>query len=149
MPLRNVRTVDEVLSDSVAPARWSTTLLGVFAGVALVMAALGVFGVLSFMVTRRTRELGIRMALGAAPSSVRRMVLVQGLRLVALGLALGMAASLALTRLMKSLLYAVAPTDPATYVGVMALLLGIALLAAYLPARRATRVDPLIALRAE
>ncbi|HJR62583.1 MAG TPA: ABC transporter permease [Gemmatimonadaceae bacterium] len=149
VPLRNVRTVDEVLSESVAPARWSTTLLGVFAGVALVMAALGVFGVLSFMVTRRTRELGIRMALGAAPSSVRRMVMVQGLRLVALGLALGVAASLALTRLMKSLLYAVAPTDPATYVGVVTLLFGIALLASYLPARRATRVDPLIALRAE
>jgi ABC-type antimicrobial peptide transport system permease subunit len=148
-PIRNVRSVDAVLAESVAPARWSSTLLGVFAGVALVMAALGVFGVLSFMVTRRTRELGIRIALGAPPSSVRRMVIAQGLWLVGGGLALGLVGSLALTRLMKSLLYGVAPTDPATYVGVVVLLLGIALLAAYLPARRATRVDPLTALRAE
>ncbi|HJU65914.1 MAG TPA: ABC transporter permease, partial [Gemmatimonadaceae bacterium] len=148
-PILNMRTLDAVLAESVAPARWSTTLLGVFAGVALLMAGLGVFGVLSFMVTRRTRELGIRIALGAAPASVRRMVIGQGLRLVAIGLALGLAGSLALTRLMKSLLFEVAPTDPATYVGVVALLLGIASLAAYLPARRATRVDPLIALRAE
>ncbi|HEU4630001.1 MAG TPA: ABC transporter permease [Gemmatimonadaceae bacterium] len=149
VPVRNVRTLDAVLAESVAPARWSTTLLGVFAGVALVMAALGVFGVLSFVVAQRTRELGIRMALGAAPSAVRRTVVRQGLRLVVAGLALGLAGAFALTRLMGSLLYGVAPTDPATYAGVAAVLVGTAAVASWLPARRATRVDPIIALRAE
>ncbi|MEJ7810723.1 MAG: ABC transporter permease [Gemmatimonadaceae bacterium] len=149
LPVRNVRTLDTVLAEAVAPARWSTTLLGVFAAVALVMAALGVFGVLSFVVTQRTRELGIRIALGAAPSAVRRMVVRQGFGLVAAGLVLGVAGALALTRVMSSLLYGVAPTVPVTYAGVAAVLAAIAALASYLPARRATRVDPLIALRAE
>ena len=148
-PVRNVRTVDAVLAESVAPARWSTTLLGVFAAVALVMAALGVFGVLSFVVTQRTRELGIRIALGAAPAVVRRMVVAHGLGLVAAGLALGVAGAVALTRLMASLLYGVAPTDPVTFAAVAAVMVGIAALASYLPARRATRVDPMVALRVE
>ena len=147
--VRNVRPFDAVLAESVAPARWSTTLLGVFAAVALVMAALGVFGVLSFVVTQRTRELGIRIALGAAPASVRRMVVRQGLGLAAAGLALGLAGAFALTRLMSSLLYGVAPTDPITYAGVAAMLVGIAAVASWIPALRATRVDPIIALRAE
>jgi len=149
LPVRNVRTLDAVLAESVAPARWSTTLLGVFAGIALLMAGLGVFGVLSFAVTQRTRELGIRIALGAAPASVRRMVVGQGLGLVGAGLALGLVGALALTRLMASLLYGVAPTDPLTYAGVGAVLVAIAFVASYLPARRATRVDPIIALRAD
>jgi putative ABC transport system permease protein len=149
VPVRNVRTLEAVLDEAVAPARWSTTLLGTFAAIALVMAALGVFGVLSFLVTQRTRELGIRIALGAAPAAVRRMVVGQGLGLAASGLALGLAGAYALTRLMTSLLYGVAPTDPITYVGVAALLVGIAAIASYLPARRATRVDPMIALRSE
>jgi predicted permease len=149
LPIRNVRTVEDVLAESVAPSRWSTTLLGVFAAVALTMAALGVFGILSFVVTQRTRELGIRMALGAAPASVRRMVVGQGLGLAAAGLALGVAGALVLTRLMTSLLYGVSPTDPVTYAGVAAVLVVIAALASYLPARRATRVDPMIALRAD
>jgi putative ABC transport system permease protein len=149
VPVRDVRTLDAVLAESVAPARWSTTLLGVFAAVALVMAALGVFGVLSFLVTQRTRELGIRIALGAAPAAVRRMVVGQGVGLVAAGLALGVAGAIALTRLMASLLYGVSATDPVTYAGVAAVLVGVAVLASYLPARRATRVDPMIALRAD
>ena len=149
LPVRNVRTLDAVLAESVAPARWSTTLLGVFAAIALLMAGLGVFGVLSFAVTQRTRELGIRIALGAAPASVQRMVVGQGLGLVGAGLALGLVGAFALTRLMASMLYGVAPTDPVTYAAVGAVLVAIAVVASYLPARRATRVDPIIALRAD
>jgi ABC-type antimicrobial peptide transport system permease subunit len=149
LPIRNVQTMEEVLSTAVAPARWSTTLLGVFAGVALVIAVLGVFGVLSFIVTQRTRELGIRIALGAAPSQVRRLVVARGVMLVLVGIALGIAGAIALTRFMGSLLYGVTATDPLTYGLVAALLVSAALVASYLPARRATRVDPILALRAE
>ncbi|HUF26126.1 MAG TPA: ABC transporter permease [Gemmatimonadaceae bacterium] len=149
LAIRNVRTLDDVLAESVAPARWSMTLLGVFAAVALVMATLGVFGVLSFVVTQRTRELGICIALGAAPGTVRRMVVGQGLRLIAAGVVLGLAGALALTRLMEGLLYGVPSTDPVTYAGVAAVLVGIAVVASYFPARRATRIDPMMALRSE
>jgi len=138
-----------VLATAVAPARWSTTLLGVFAGVALVIAVLGVFGVLSFVVTQRARELGIRIALGAAPAQVRRLVVARGVALVLAGVALGIVGAVALTRFMGALLFGVTPTDPATYVAVAVILVGAALLASYLPARRATRVDPILALRAE
>jgi putative ABC transport system permease protein len=149
LAVRDVQTMDDVLSTAMAPARWSTTLLGVFAGVALVIAVLGVFGVLSFLVTQRTRELGIRIALGAAPGDVRRLVVRRGMFLVCIGIVLGVAGALALTRSMQSLLYGVTATDPITYAGVAALLVGAALLASYLPARRATRVDPIRALRAD
>jgi putative ABC transport system permease protein len=149
VPIRRVRTLDDILSDAVAPARWSATLLGVFAGVALVMAILGVFGVLSYVVSQRTRELGIRIALGASTSAVRRLVVMRGLSLVAVGLALGVACALGLTRFMASQLYGVTPTDPTTLIGVAALLVSAALVATYVPARRATRVDPIVALRAE
>jgi putative ABC transport system permease protein len=149
IPVRNVRTADMVLHDAVAPAQWSMTLLGVFALLAVTMAALGIFGVLSYTVTQRTRELGIRLALGAAPGAVRRMVVRQGLGLVVAGLVAGLAGSLALLRVMSSLLYGVAPTDPATFAAVAAVLVTVATAASYLPARRATRVDPMIALRAE
>jgi ABC-type antimicrobial peptide transport system permease subunit len=149
LPVRNVRTMDDVLATAVAPARWSSTLLGVFAGVALVIAVLGVFGVLSFVVTQRTREIGIRIALGATPGNVRRMVVVRGLGLSALGLALGIAGAGWLTRFMESLLYGVTATDPLTYAAVAGLLVVTSVLASYLPARRATRVDPILALRAE
>jgi len=149
LPVRNVESMDEVLATAVAPARWSTTLLGVFAGVALVIAVLGVFGVLSFVVTQRARELGIRIALGAAPAQVRRLVVARGVALVLAGVALGIVGAVALTRFMGALLFGVTPTDPATYVAVAVILVGAALLASYLPARRATRVDPILALRAE
>jgi len=149
LPVRNLQTLDDVVAAAVAPARWSTTLLGVFAGVALVIAVLGVFGVLSFIVTQRTRELGIRIALGASTGSVRRLVVMRGVTLVVVGLAIGLAGAVALTRFMSTLLFGVTPTDPLTYASVALLLLAAALLASYLPARRATRVDPIIALRAE
>ncbi|PYP61688.1 MAG: permease, partial [Gemmatimonadetes bacterium] len=149
LPIRNVQTMDEVLSTAVAPARWSTMLLGVFAGVALVIAVLGVFGVLSFLVTQRTRELGIRIALGAAPRQVRRLVVGRGFGLVLTGIGFGLVGAIALTRYMGSLLYGVTTTDPVTYAGVAGVLAAAALIASYLPARRATRVDPILALRAE
>jgi putative ABC transport system permease protein len=149
LPVRNVQTMDEVLSEAVAPARWSTTLLGVFAGVALVIAVLGVFGVLSYIVTQRTRELGIRIALGATPRQLRRMVVGRGLGLVFTGIVFGLAGAAVLTRFMASLLFGVTATDPVTFIGVAALLAAAAVVASYLPARRATRVDPILALRAE
>jgi putative ABC transport system permease protein len=149
LPVRNVQTMEDVLSTAVAPARWSSALLGAFAAVALVTAVLGVFGVLSFVVTQRTRELGIRIALGATPGHVRRIVVARGLGLTAFGLVLGAAGAVWLTRFMGSLLYGVTTTDPLTYVGVAVVLLVTSVLASYLPARRATRVDPLMALRAE
>jgi putative ABC transport system permease protein len=149
LPVRDVQTMEDVLSTAIAPARWSTTLLGVFAAVALTIAVLGVFGVLSFIVTQRTRELGIRIALGAQASQVRRMVVARGLVLILSGVVLGLAGAVALTRFMGSLLYGVTATDPATYAGVAALLVAAAVLASYLPARRATQVDPTLALRME
>ena len=121
--------MDEVLSTAVAPARWSTMLLGVFAGVALVIAVLGVFGVLSFLVTQRTRELGIRIALGAAPRQVRRLVVGRGFGLVLTGIGFGLVGAIALTRYMGSLLYGVTTTDPVTYAGVAGVLAAAALIA--------------------
>ena len=147
--IRNVRTMQSVLDDSVAPARLSMRLIGAFAIVALITAALGVFGVLSFVVAQRTRELGIRMALGAAPGDVRRMVIAYGSRLAAAGLVLGLVGSLALTRLIASMLFGVAPRDPLTFTAVSVILLGIGVLASWLPARRATRIDPIAALRSD
>ena len=138
-----------MLSAAVAPARWSTTLLGVFAAVSLAIAAFGVFGVLSFVVALRTRELGIRVALGAAPGQVVRLVVRSAMALVAGGTLVGLVGAVSLTRFLGALLYGVTPFDPVTFAGVIALLGGAALLASYLPARRATRVDPIIALRAE
>jgi predicted permease len=122
VPMRDVRTLDDLLGTTVAPARWSATLLAVFAGVALVMAVLGVFGVLSYIITQRTRELGIRIALGASAARVRRLVVMRGLRLVAAGLAIGIVGAAMLTRFMSSLLYGVTPTDRTTFVGVAVLL---------------------------
>jgi predicted permease len=149
LPVQDIRTMDDVVAAAVAPARWSSALLGVFAGVALTIAVLGVFGVLSFIVTQRTRELGIRIALGAGPGQVRRLVVGRGLALVAAGIFVGLLGSIAMTRFMGSLLYGVTATDPITYLAVAALLASAALVASYLPARRATRVDPILALRAE
>ena len=149
LAVRNVQTMEDVLATAVAPARWSSTLLAVFAGVALIIAVLGVFGVLSYIVTQRTRELGIRIALGASSAQVRRMVVVRGLALVFAGITLGLVGAVLLTRYMASLLFGVTATDPVTFAAVASVLLLAAIVASYLPARRATRVDPMLALRAE
>jgi ABC-type antimicrobial peptide transport system permease subunit len=125
------------------------TLLSIFAGVALVLASIGVYGLMAYSVQQRTQEIGVRMALGASPKQVRRMVVIQGMRLAIVGVILGAASALGLTRLMSSLLYGVKPWDPLTIVLVSVLLSGVTLLATYLPARRASRVDPMVALRYE
>ncbi len=149
IPVANVRTLDALVAESVSARRFYMLLLGVFAAAALVLAAIGVFGVMSYSVARRTREIGVRMALGAHAGRMLRLVLREALGLAALGVALGVAGALALTRLLSGLLYGVTATDPLTFVAVAATLSAVALLASYLPARRATRVDPMVALRSE
>jgi predicted permease len=148
-PVSDISMMEDVLSESLARQRFSTILLGVFGAVALMLAAVGIYGVMSYSVAQRTREIGIRMALGARPQDVLKLAVGQGLKLVLIGVAIGAVAALALTRVMASLLYGVSPTDPVTFVTISLVLVGVALLASFVPARRATKVDPLIALRAE
>ena len=147
VPIVRMRTMDAILAQAMAPARSSMLLVTLFAAVALVLAVVGVFGVLSYTVNQQTAELGIRMALGASARNVKLLVLGQGLAPVFAGIAVGVAGALALTRFMESLLFGVKATDPATFVLVSALLASIALVASYIPARRATRVDPVRVLR--
>jgi putative ABC transport system permease protein len=146
-PVSNINAMDEVVSRAVARQRFSMLLLAIFAGLALVLAAVGIYGVMSYSVAQQTRDIGIRMALGAQRSDVLKMTVMQGLKLVALGLVIGMAAAFMLTRVMASLLFGISATDPLTFVTIAVLLLAVAALASYIPALRATRVDPMIALR--
>jgi putative ABC transport system permease protein len=149
MPVYNVKTVEEYLDGTIAIPRFNTMLLGVFAGLALVLTAIGLYGVISYAVVQRTHEIGIRMALGAQPREMMRLVVGQGVRLALLGVGLGLIAALAFTHFLSSLLFGVTATDPVSFATVVLTLLAVALLACYVPARRAMRVDPMVALRYE
>jgi hypothetical protein len=147
LPIVKLRTMDQVFSDSAARPRFLAELLAIFAGLALALAAIGTYGILSYSVTERTKEIGIHMALGATRGSVLGMVLGQGMRLTIVGLVAGLAASFGLTRLLQAQLFNVKPTDPATLTAVAVFIAMIAFVACYVPARRATRVDPMVTLR--
>jgi predicted permease len=142
-------TLDDAVGEAVARPRLLAVLLGLFGTMGLVLGTLGIYGVLAYLVTQRTREIGVRVALGARPSSVLGMIVGRGLRLAGLGVVIGIAAALALTRVMQGVLYGVTATDPLTFVGVAVALLAVAAAASWIPAWRATKVDPLVALRAE
>ncbi len=147
LPIAHVLTMDKVLAETVAPRRFAMSLLGVFAGLALLLAAVGIYGVMSYVVSLRTNEIGIRMALGAQQRDIWSLIISRGAALTLAGVAIGVMGSLGLMRLLGSMLFGVKPSDPATLGSVAALLVGVALLACYVPARRAMRVDPLVALR--
>ena len=149
LPVAHTRSMQQVVGESTARNDFYMTLLTIFAGVALLLAAIGVYGLMAYSVQQRTQEIGVRMALGASPQQVRRMVVVQGMQLALVGVVIGVGSALGLTRLMSSLLYGVKPWDPITIALVAVLLSGVTLLATYLPARRASRVDPMVALRYE
>ena len=148
-PIYSPRTLNEIRSESVAPERLNLTLLSMFAGLALVLAIVGIYGVMSYSVTQRTHEIGIRMAIGARPSDVFRMVLGHGMKLTLIGVAAGLVGAFALTRLMETMLFGVAPTDTTTFVSIAGIVIVIASLACYLPGRRATKVEPVVSLRYE
>jgi len=148
-PIANIATMDQLITDSVARSRFMMFLLGLFAALALILASIGIYGVMSYAVSQRTNEIGIRMALGAQRRDILRLVLGHGSRLAIIGVAIGIGTALLLTRLMVSLLFSVSATDPATFSAVAVLLLLVALIACYIPARRAMKVDPMVALRYE
>jgi putative ABC transport system permease protein len=149
VPLLNIRTMDESVSSSLSSQRFTMLLLAAFAGTALPLAAAGIYGVMAYLVTRRTREIGVRMALGAIAGDVLQLVIGQGMWTTVVGMAIGIGGSFALTRTMQSLLFGVSTTDPLTLVAVVVLLAAVSFLACWIPARRATKVDPLVALRYE
>jgi putative ABC transport system permease protein len=149
LPVAHVLTMDNLLSGTFSPRRFAAVLIGIFAGLALLLAAVGIYGVMSYTVGQRTQEIGVRMALGAQPRNVLRLILGRGTRLAIAGIAVGLVGALALSRLLATLLFGVRPTDPITFTAVAALLLLVALAACTIPARRAMRVDPMVALRYE
>ena len=144
-----VRTMEQRVNESLARQRFSMMLLGVFASVALVLATIGIYGVMAYLVNQGTRELGIRIALGASPGNILRLVVRQGMVLAFSGVAIGLVAAFLLVRLMRSMLFGVEVTDPITFTGISLLLAIIALLACYIPAQRAARIDPMISLRCD
>jgi putative ABC transport system permease protein len=147
VPVANVRLLEQIVGDSVAPQRLNMWLLLAFAGLAALLAAVGIYGVMAYSVTQRTREIGVRMALGAGSTAMLRMVLLEGAKVTAAGVITGLAAAFALTRLMSTMLYKVSAADPLTFAGISTLIVGVSLLANYIPARKASRVDPMVALR--
>jgi predicted permease len=148
-PVANVRTLENAIAGSLSQRRFVLVLLAGFAGMALLLAAIGLYGVIAYAVTQRTREIGIRMALGATRRDVQSLVVGHGMKLAVIGLVLGLAGAMGLTRVLGRMLYEVTPTDPATFAGVTLVLMGVALFSCWLPARRAARVDPMGALRSE
>jgi ABC-type antimicrobial peptide transport system permease subunit len=147
--IANTQTMNEVIADSLGQRRFAMIVLGSFAAAALLLASLGIYGVISYLVGQRTHELGIRVALGASRRQILTLVLGHGLKMALAGVALGLVAAFGLTRLMRTMLYGVGATDPATFASIAVLLTIVAIVACYLPARRATKVDPLTALRTE
>jgi predicted permease len=149
LPVAHIRTMDQVVRESTARSDFNTMLLSIFAALALLLAAIGIYGLMTYSVQQRTQEIGIRMALGASPEKVRKMVVLQGMQLTAIGVVIGVAAALALTRFMAGLIYGVKTWDPVVFVSIAVLLGAVSWLATYIPARRASRVDPMISLRYE
>ena len=149
LPVSNVKTLTQMIDERMSPKRLMAYIMTVFAFTALLLAAVGIYGVMSYAVSQRTQEIGIRMALGAQAADVLKLVIRNGMTLAVIGVVIGLAGAFALTRLLASMLFHVTPTDQATFVGVAVTLIAVALLACYLPARRATKVNPLVALRDE
>ena len=148
-PISEARLVEEVVTRSLTRDRFSVFVLGAFACLALILAAVGLYGLVAYFVTQRLNEIGVRMALGAEPRRIQRLVVIQSMRMVLIGLALGLLGAAAVSGVLGSLLYEVKPRDPATFSGVAIVLTAVALAAAFVPARRAARVDPVLTLRAE
>jgi putative ABC transport system permease protein len=149
LPIYDLKSMEAYVGESVAQPRISTWLTTTFAGIALLLAAIGIYGVISYSVTQRAAEVGVRIALGARPVDVLRLIITQGMRPAIIGIAVGLAAAWLAARLIRGMLFGISAYDPVTFVVVPVFLAGIALLATYVPARRATRVDPMVALRAE
>jgi putative ABC transport system permease protein len=148
-PIYNPRTMREIRAESVQEEKLTLTLLSLFAGIALVLAIVGIYGVMSYAVTQRTHEIGIRLAIGARPRDVFRMILGHGMKLALIGVGFGLLIAFGVTRFMSTMLFGVEPTDATTFGAITAILIGVALLACYVPGRRATKVEPTISLRYE
>ena len=149
LPLKEIDTIEARVAELLARPRFNLVLLSIFAGIGLLLAGIGIYGVISYSVGMRTREIGVRMALGAMPSDIRRAVIWEALAVTGIGTALGLAGAMALAQVMGSLVFEISPSDPVTFAAVVVVLAASALLAAWLPARRAMSVDPMVALRAE